>query len=83
MRTITDGKVIENGYTPPEVPKAKQDVPRETLDKSFVLALSNAIVQGFRSAVLQMPASTAAKPEIKINSPVYVTAPEVKVPRPP
>lgn len=47
--------------------------------------LAAAIVSGMSKAISQMPAPPAPvinipKPEIKINSPVYVTAPDVKVP---
>lgn len=52
------------------------------MGEAFALALSNAIVNGFRTAIASMPAPVVniPKPEVKINSPVYVTAPEVKVP---
>ena len=74
-RVITDGTPIENPYTPPEAP---QQPSREAMGEAFALA----IISGFKDAIAQMPAPVVnvPKPEVKINSPVYVTAPEIKVP---
>lgn len=83
MRVITDGKPIPAGYTPPEAPKPKPQQPQQGMaGEAFAQALAGAIVNGFRTAIASMPAPVVniPKPEVKINSPVYVTAPEVKVP---
>jgi hypothetical protein len=52
------------------------------LGEAFATALSNAIINGFRTAIASMPAPVVnvPKPEVKINSPVYVTSPDVRVP---
>lgn len=82
MRVITDGKPIPSGYAPPEAPKPKAVPQQGGMDAAFATALSNAIINGFRTAIASLPAPVVnvPKPEVKINSPVYVTAPEVKVP---
>jgi len=77
MRVITDGKPVESAYQPP--PEAPKPLPREApLGDSFVQALSNAILAGFRN--LPAPVVNVPKPEIKINAPVYVQPPEIKIP---
>lgn len=78
-RVITDGVPVENAYEPPERPQTKQS---PVIGEAFVQALSNAIIAGFRNMpppVVHVEPSIV-RPEVKINSPVYVTAPEVKVP---
>ena len=79
-RVITDGTPVERNYEPPEAP---QPLQRDTShDEAFARALSQAIIAGFRNAIESMPAPVVnvPKPEVKINSPVYVQPPEIRIP---
>ena len=76
-RVLTDGVPIKSAYEPP--PKAQVPQQREALSGAFVQSLSNAIMAGVKEAIASLPAPVI-KPEVKINSPVYVTTPDVKIP---
>jgi hypothetical protein len=82
MRVITDGKVIPSGYTPPEAPKPKTAPQQGQLGEAFAQALAGAIVNGFRTAIASLPAPVVnvPRPEVRINAPVYVQPPEIKIP---
>ena len=78
-RVITDGTLVESAYEPPPVPQ------RETSssgNEAFAQALSQAILASFRNAVASMPPPVinVPKPEVKINAPVYVQPPDIKIP---
>ena len=79
MRVIKDGKVVEAGYKPPAVPQ-REAPPTPAAPNSE--ALISAIITGFRSAMLQIPPPVvhAPQPEVKVNSPVYVQPPEIRIP---
>jgi hypothetical protein len=80
MRVITDGKPIKSAYQPPpEAPRVQQSAP---LGEAFAQTLSSAIISGLRAAIAQMPAPVinVPKPEVKVNAPVYVQPPEIRIP---
>ena len=86
-RVITDGRVIENRYSPPERSQPKSVAPAVSSfnPEQLMAGLSAAIVAGLGKALAQMPVPPAPvinipKPEIKINSPVYVQPPDIKIP---
>ena len=79
---IKDGTPEEQAYQPPPQTLEPKRTEAPAPGEDFARVLSNAIVTGFKDAVGQWtgPVINVPKPEVKINSPVYVTAPDVKIP---
>jgi hypothetical protein len=75
-RVLHDGVPVKRNYEPPPLPMPPASP--EAIPPEFAMT----IVQGFREAIARLPAPVVnvPKPEVKINAPVYVTTPEVKVP---
>jgi hypothetical protein len=82
-RVLANGKPIEGAYEPP--PPPSRHGGELAVGEGFVTALSQAILTGFRNMPppvinVEAPVMNVPKPEVKINSPVYVQPPEIKIP---
>lgn len=79
-RVLANGKPVEGAYEPPPPPSRRGE-----LGEGFTQALAQAIMAGLQSMPppvinVEAPVMNVPKPEVKINSPVYVNPPDVKVP---
>ena len=76
---LDGAKSVERAYEPPEAPKEVK-APDETLRlvASLIQQLPGMIASGSKAPIIHV--ETPPAPDVKVTSPVYVTAPEVKVP---
>jgi hypothetical protein len=73
---------IKRNYDAPEA--AAKPAPKEAMGEGFVYALSKAIIEGFREMPTPIVHVEAPKaPEVKVNSPVYVSPARIDIPQAP